>query len=107
MCIRDRLSNFNSSLKNFDGKLLHKILSDTVVRNKFIQQVVDTLTHYNFSGINVDFEELIEKTNGPLTSFQKKLYETLHSKGLTVTMDVCLLYTSPSPRDRTRSRMPS
>ncbi len=86
--IMPMLSNFNSSLKNFDGKLLHKILSDTVVRNKFIQQVVDTLTHYNFSGINVDFEELIEKTNGPLTSFQKKLYETLHSKGLTVTMDV-------------------
>ena len=28
--------------------------------------------------------------------------------GKTITMDVdCLLYTSPSPRDRTRSRMPS
>ena len=25
----------------------------------------------------------------------------------TMTKDVCLLYTSPSPRDRTRSRMPS
>ena len=25
----------------------------------------------------------------------------------TVTMNICLLYTSPSPRDRTRSRMPS
>ena len=24
-----------------------------------------------------------------------------------IEMDVCLLYTSPSPRDRTRSRMPS
>ena len=29
----------------------------------------------------------------------EKLYNTLHSD--------CLLYTSPSPRDRTRSRMPS
>ena len=33
-------------------------------------------------------------------------------KGITVlnapgTIDACLLYTSPSPRDRTRSRMPS
>ena len=26
---------------------------------------------------------------------------------LTPMLDVCLLYTSPSPRDRTRSRMPS
>ena len=25
----------------------------------------------------------------------------------TVSLDACLLYTSPSPRDRTRSRMPS
>ena len=86
--IMPMLSNFNSSLKSFDGKLLHKILSDTVVRNKFIKQVIDTLSHYNFSGINVDFEELIEKTNEPLTSFQKKLYETLHARGMTVTMDV-------------------
>ena len=86
--IMPMLSNFNSSLKNFDGKLLHKILNDTVVRDKFIKQVVDTLSHYNFSGINVDFEELIEKTSEPLTSFQKKLYEALHARGMTVTMDV-------------------
>ena len=86
--IMPMLSNFNSSLKNFDGNLLHKILADTLVRNKFIQQVVDTLTHYNFSGINVDFEELVEKTSEPLTSFQKKLYESLHTLGMTVTMDV-------------------
>ncbi|HEY8690590.1 MAG TPA: glycosyltransferase [Chitinophagaceae bacterium] len=86
--IMPMLSNFNSSLRNFDGKLLHKILTDTVLRNKFIQQVADTLTHYNFSGINVDFEELAEKTSEPLTSFQKKLYEILHARGMTVTMDV-------------------
>ena len=28
-------------------------------------------------------------------------------KGIWINYDVCLLYTSPSPRDRTRSRMPS
>ncbi|MEO5782720.1 MAG: polysaccharide deacetylase family protein, partial [Ginsengibacter sp.] len=86
--IMPMLSNFNSSLKNFDGNLLHKILADTLVRNKLIQQVIDTLTHYNFSGINVDFEELVEKTSEPLTSFQKKLYESLHAHGMRVTMDV-------------------
>ena len=31
------------------------------------------------------------------------LYSLLHLTGY----DICLLYTSPSPRDRTRSRMPS
>ena len=89
--IMPMISNFNSSLKpraDFDGNLLHKILADTVRRNTFIQQLVDTLTHYRFSGINVDFEALVEKTNGPLTAFQKKLYESLHAQGMTVTMDV-------------------
>ena len=86
--IMPMLTNFNSSLKKFDGKLLHKILSDTIIRDKFIKQLSDTLNYYHFSGINVDFEELIEPTNSPLTSFQKKLYEVLHSSGMTVTMDV-------------------
>ncbi len=82
------LTNFNSSTGNFDGKLLHQILTDTVRRNEFIKQIADTLSYYHFDGINVDFEELIEKTNAPLTAFQKKLYETLHAKNMLVTMDV-------------------
>ena len=82
------LTNFNTSKKDFDGKLLHRILKDTVARNKFIQQVSDTLSFYHLSGINIDFEELQEKTNESLTSFQKKLYETLHAKNLLVSMDV-------------------
>lgn len=82
------VSNFNSSKSDFDGKLLHYILKDTVVRNNFIKQIADTLSFYHFDGINVDFEELQEKTNEPLTSFQKKLYQTLHAKALLVTQDV-------------------
>ena len=31
----------------------------------------------------------------------------LHSQHIAVYISNCLLYTSPSPRDRTRSRMPS
>jgi cellulose synthase/poly-beta-1,6-N-acetylglucosamine synthase-like glycosyltransferase/spore germination protein YaaH/peptidoglycan/xylan/chitin deacetylase (PgdA/CDA1 family) len=82
------VSNFNSSRSDFDGKLLHYILKDTIARNNFIKQISDTLSYYHLAGINVDFEELTEKTNEPLTGFQKKLYETLHAKGLLVTQDV-------------------
>ena len=32
---------------------------------------------------------------------------TQHAPSLLTELDTCLLYTSPSPRDRTRSRMPS
>lgn len=88
LSIMPMLSNFNSALRDFDGRLLHKILSDTIKRNGLIRQVYDTLQFYHFKGINIDFEELNEKTSAPLTSFQKKLFETFHSGGLTVTMDV-------------------
>ena len=72
----------------FDGKLAHIILSDPAKREFIIQQIVDTLIHYQLQGINIDFEELAEKNNEPLTQFQKELYEALHSKGLLVTIDV-------------------
>jgi cellulose synthase/poly-beta-1,6-N-acetylglucosamine synthase-like glycosyltransferase/spore germination protein YaaH/peptidoglycan/xylan/chitin deacetylase (PgdA/CDA1 family) len=82
------LTNFNSSTGNFDGKLLTKILNDTIFRNRFISDLADTLSFYRFSGINIDFEEMGETSNGPLTSFQKVLYETLHARNMLVTMDV-------------------
>lgn len=84
------LTNFNSSKKDFDGALLHEILNDKLKRSFFVKQLADTLSFYQLQGINIDFEELKEKTNEPLTLFQKELYETLHAKGMTVTMDVAV-----------------
>jgi cellulose synthase/poly-beta-1,6-N-acetylglucosamine synthase-like glycosyltransferase/spore germination protein YaaH/peptidoglycan/xylan/chitin deacetylase (PgdA/CDA1 family) len=94
--IMPMLTNFNSSKKDkegrlapdFDGNLIHSILNDTVKQRKFIQQVVDTLLRYNFQGINIDFEEIQETSNKPLTRFQKNLYNALHEKKLLVTQDV-------------------
>ena len=56
------------------------------------------------------FKELIEKNSDELTQLivteHGKVYED--AKGsLTRGLEVCLLYTSPSPRDRQKSRMPS
>ncbi len=84
------LNNFNSSLKDFDGNLLHYILGNDMVRKSFIAQVADTLSFYHFDGINIDFEELKEKTNAPLSVFQQELYGVLHERGMTVTMDVAV-----------------
>ena len=86
--IMPMLTNYNSSKGDFDGTLIHSILNDTLKQQKFIQQLVDSLSFYHFQGINVDFEELIEATNKPLTDFQRRLYSALHEKGLTVTQDV-------------------
>jgi len=72
----------------FDGKLAHIILTDPVKRKFIIRQIVDTLTHYQLQGINIDFEELNEKNNESLTGFQKELYTALHDKGFIVSIDV-------------------
>ncbi len=82
------VSNFRSISKGFDGKLLHRILNDSVLQRTFIQQIADTLSYYQLNGINIDFEELAETNNAPLTQFQKKLYEKLHGRGMLVSMDV-------------------
>ena len=48
-----------------------------------------------------NLETTLPKISGRIEAFQKE-----HSNMLALA-DICLLYTSPSPRDRTRSRMPS
>ena len=47
--------------------------------------------------------------NGVARPDHRQFYKTMSAAkaGLTRIAKACLLYTSPSPRDRTRSRMPS
>ena len=47
------------------------------------------------------------KTSAGSTSKYTISASTVTDNGLTMSSYTCLLYTSPSPRDRTRSRMPS
>ena len=93
LSIQPIFNNFHSSLVSskkgyFDGTLLHELLSNPQRRKNIIRQITDTLASYRLQGINIDFEELIEKSNNPLTQFQKELYEALHSKGYLISMDV-------------------
>jgi cellulose synthase/poly-beta-1,6-N-acetylglucosamine synthase-like glycosyltransferase/spore germination protein YaaH/peptidoglycan/xylan/chitin deacetylase (PgdA/CDA1 family) len=82
------LTNFNSSKKDFDGQLIHTILNNPKKQQSFIQSVIDTLMKYNFAGINIDFEDLIETNNNLLVAFQQNLYRQLHAKNLLVTQDI-------------------
>jgi cellulose synthase/poly-beta-1,6-N-acetylglucosamine synthase-like glycosyltransferase/spore germination protein YaaH/peptidoglycan/xylan/chitin deacetylase (PgdA/CDA1 family) len=91
LSIQPMLENFHSlggATGYFDSKLLHEVLNNAVVRKNLIRQIVDTLSFYKLQGINVDFEEINEKTNEPLTLFQKELYEALNPKNFLVSMDV-------------------
>jgi len=74
---------------------LHKILGDKVGYRFFIVVPAASVMF---------FEDYIEKgkTKYFVLRIPYSIIDELHRKGFT-----CLLYTSPSPRDRTRSRMPS
>jgi len=84
------INNIDISKENgdFDGALLHRILSNSVKRTRLITSIATTLKKYHFQGINIDFEELNEKSDAPLILFQKELYEKLHPMGLIVSQDV-------------------
>ena len=54
---------------------------------------------FNKSGIAIDF--------GATKISVSQIIKGKFKKTITEPTSICLLYTSPSPRDRTRSRMPS
>ncbi|HXO76781.1 MAG TPA: glycosyl hydrolase family 18 protein, partial [Puia sp.] len=78
----------NNFKEVFRGDAVHRIINDPVKKERLINDVTRILQQYNFVGVNVDFEELDEKNNEKLVSFQKDLYERLHAKNLLVTQDV-------------------
>ncbi len=73
---------------DFNGKLVHRILHDPSKKQKLIQEIANALHKYKLQGINVDFEELDEKGDEALISFQKDLYTVLHAQGFLVTQDI-------------------
>jgi cellulose synthase/poly-beta-1,6-N-acetylglucosamine synthase-like glycosyltransferase/spore germination protein YaaH/peptidoglycan/xylan/chitin deacetylase (PgdA/CDA1 family) len=82
------LSNVVLNTGKFNAKALHRIFNNQQKKNRLINSIVKTLTDNNFTGINVDFEELLEHNNTALSNFQKDLYKALHAKGFLVTQNV-------------------
>lgn len=80
--------NDNIGIGAFDGNMLHRILHNPVKRERLINDIVRTIDKYHLQGINIDFEELKEKSDEPLIGFQQELYKRLHPRGLLVTQDV-------------------
>lgn len=80
--------NDNIGVGAFDGDMVHRILHNPSKRERLIKDIVHYIDKYHLQGINIDFEELKEKADEPLVSFQREIYERLHPKGLLVTQDV-------------------
>jgi cellulose synthase/poly-beta-1,6-N-acetylglucosamine synthase-like glycosyltransferase/spore germination protein YaaH/peptidoglycan/xylan/chitin deacetylase (PgdA/CDA1 family) len=80
------LSNFYN--KKWNGVNVHKILASPTRRAAVINNIYRILTKYHFAGINIDFEDLVEKTDDHLITFQRELYEKLHRGGFLVSQDI-------------------
>ena len=78
----------NNIDKIFRGDVVHRIINDPGKKEKLITDLIRILETNKLSGVNVDFEDLVEQKNETLVQFQKELYERLHAKGLLVTQDV-------------------
>ena len=84
-----------------------------IIENEFGEVGIDEKIIKNDVKEKID-EEIIEVMNGCICcTVRGDLVETLKKLATKVAkfdgviIETCLLYTSPSPRDRTRSRMPS
>ena len=68
---------------------------------------IDTMSSSNWSSINPEYVTRMRKQNRFKTGLDIAKYTASIMRKDMEEYDACLLYTSPSPRDRTRSRMPS
>ncbi len=78
----------NNINEKWRGDIVHRIITNPAKRERLINDLIKLLKQNRFSGINIDFEELVETRNEVLSAFQKELYQKLHSNGLLVTQDV-------------------
>ena len=95
---------------------MHDVLPDQTPLWQYAEKIIrEVLSSYGYSEIRlpiVEKTELFKRSIGEVTDIvEKEMYTFDDRNGDSLTLrpegTACLLYTSPSPRDRTRSRMPS
>src|SRR5665811_1240660 len=103
MCIRDRDNLLSEVFGDCSGYVIYDINKKSVVNTKQeippLKSVAALLDWVKEWGIT---DLIVHRIDKSLVSFFSDTKINLF-----IGVPICLLYTSPSPRDRTRSRMPS
>ena len=85
-----------------------KYLINNTLKRKIINKHIDWVKKLKKDGINIKSGFLVDELRRPGDGGLLILEMNNYKNALKIIKnDPCLLYTSPSPRDRTRSRMPS
>ena len=74
----------NNSLKDTTSE----IVNDYKLREKFINNIIDTVVEYNFDGINLDFENIYEKDRDAYSQLVIELAPRLKELGKVLSVDV-------------------
>ena len=89
----------NYSNERWNAANVHRVIASPARRLKIIQSILNALVQYNMQGVNIDFEDLDERTDEHLVMFQKELYGQLHRRGYLVTQDIAPLNADYNPRE--------
>jgi spore germination protein len=73
---------------NFQPELAHAILADNIIRSRTIENLLQILRRHNFSGVNVDFENMFPEDRGLYTDFIRELRDVLGAEGYLLTLAV-------------------
>eukprot|EP00828_Plagiopyla_frontata_P015122 TRINITY_DN1965_c0_g1_i3.p1 TRINITY_DN1965_c0_g1~~TRINITY_DN1965_c0_g1_i3.p1 ORF type:complete len:169 (-),score=12.66 TRINITY_DN1965_c0_g1_i3:78-584(-) len=120
----ERLRNGFESMQNMISSLLSKYTGAEELFNKFILPFKQTDNSYNYRDLLICFylnsrsksmekakaiAQILHKNKDALNQEEiKEIFSRMFKSVLSYSHSLtCLLYTSPSPRDRQKSRMPS
>ena len=94
-------TKFNCAIVDSDRNIVSSKRIDTTTPKQTLDLVIAFFNEQRLAGFN--FEKLGLACFGPLDLNK----QSAHYGSITATPKPCLLYTSPSPRDLSTSRMPS
>jgi len=80
--------NYSNNTGDFDTKDIDHIIKTKKSRTAFINSIITQLTKYNFNGIDLDLDNILNRNTPNYIEFEKELYTTMHAKGLLVTQNV-------------------
>jgi len=72
----------------FDAKLTSAFLRNSAAQKKFIDALVNRLAELGVEGVNLDFELMAGGDRARYTAFVEALAKAVHSKGLTISIDL-------------------
>ncbi|EGO65044.1 glycoside hydrolase family protein [Acetonema longum DSM 6540] len=81
---------------DFDPDVMRSILTNEVVQDKAIDQLLVYAALYDLDGINIDFEDIYEADRDLLTAFVARMTKALHEQNLIVSIDVTVPSETPN-----------